>query len=560
MKRIRAIALALLILLFSTLCLTACGKGESKEKNKENNIASGEEVANHYGELAEVVLTARRLDEASKDYEDEKNKIVDKLGVTVFLLGLNLDDFVNEVLSPSNVKNSYLTNYLDAVNDYLEATFNALDVLTQLNTNYPTLSLDEVLKSLALEFKEESIIQEVSSYIVSAPFLVLSHTNTVSVALEEIIKAKDDIAVNEYNTSINLLKNLFLKGKALVLTTDISVISKVAINFMLSDKSYLSVYNLLELEEQGKLTQVSQTFTDLGVQAQDKKQAYLDFVDIIFNNYYQNLINTTYSNSFDNILELVQNSVAGTEQAYYQTLRASLARQGQALSAGILTSEQEQALVSSCKALDRHGLGYMVEKFLSLYSSLQIFAGDIICSVSATDLEACTNLTQMYLIIKDINDTEPVKVQMEGQIKTLSVAILAKNVLTAYNKNSNKNHLISAFKKAFGSELLLTTTENHLTKLSSYRPTDTVSASLAISRGESPMSEGVVSSTEETLGLIKQEWVIAKYVSDATKSAYDKLNEYLLPVYTLFEAFGGDEYLQIGKGYPIKDIFNKIIL
>ncbi len=543
MKRFRAIALTLIILLISAFCLTACDK-------KTEGIVSSEQIKGQYSKVAELVLTARRIDENGEGYHIEKAQIENQIENKISALGSTfLDDLVAEVLGVSGVKNSYLSKYLSATKNYLINTYQTVDLLNGLTVKYPVMkSLAELAQELHPEFElQEDMLGQVTAYALSLPMICLTDSSLISSAIDELVYYKGTLTGAEYNSTINALEKLYQAGKTLASTANIELLVKITINFALSDKSFSGVYAKLSAERKLGVDQVLNTLVnDFGLQDQAKKQAYIDFVGVIFANEYQTQVNTTYANSFDDILDIAE-SYANEDEEYFNLFTKSLNKRGNALYRGAFSIAEREKLISASKILDRQGLGYFVEKYLPLYATVQELVGVLLNEIEQDDLILAVYLSQLYLNIDEMEYTETQKNKVKSQTETLAKIVMAKVIINAYDEYSGKSELKNAFTKAFGSESLLNLTQNGLREIASYYPSNAQSTIFSIMQANDPLNQSVCESVNGSFALLVLIWGTADYVQEGFIEAKETIVEYFSPVLDLIEIFGYGEYIQMGK-------------
>lgn len=543
MKKLRAIALALIVLLLSAFCLTAC------DKKTESAISSGDQITGHYGEVAQIVLTAKGVESSSQEYSTEKNLVQTQIENKVSLLGQTyLDDLVLEVIGSSGVKNSYITKYLQCVDNYLIKNIAVQKALNSLATKYPTITeLTELAKDFDYEFNlQEDLISQVVGYALGAPIIALTEVISINGVIEQLVINKTAITSEDYNSIIQALEQLYSAGKTLVSASDISLLVNIAINFALSDKSYAGVYNLLPLEYQQSLDQVINTLkTDFNLTDANKKQAYIDFVTIILENNFNMQVDSTYASDISQMINLAESYIVMGDE-YFELVAKSLNEQGEILSSGVINSKQREKLINATKILDRNGIGYFTDKYLPLYTSSQAFIGQILKQISAQDLQSLLYLGAFYSQIDEFGLTEIQKEQFTEQIQVISQIILANAIISGYNE-TNKTEFTNAFVKAFGSDSLLNLSVYHIGEIAKLYSQNTLLQVISLLQGELPLSQAVIDSVNSSFAFLLLIWGTADYAQEGIGEAKQEVLRYLSPIYTLAYNLGLGGYIEMGK-------------
>ncbi len=543
MKKLRAIALALIVLLLSAFCLTAC------DKKTESAISSGDQIIGHYGEVAQIVLTAKGVESSSQEYSTEKDLVQTQIENKVSLLGQTyLDDLVLEVVGSSGVKNSYLTKYLKCVDNYLIKNIEVQKALNSLATKYPTITeLKELAKDFDYEFNlQEDLISQVVGYALGAPIIALTEVISINGVIEQLVYNKSAITSEDYNYTIQALEQLYSAGKTLVNASDISLLVNIAINFALSDKSYTGVYNLLPLEYQQSLDQVISTLkTDFNLTDANKKQAYIDFVTIILENDFNMQVDSTYASDISQMISLAESYIVMGDE-YFELVAKSLNEQGDILSSGVINSKQREKLINATKILDRNGIGYFTDKYLPLYTSSQAFIGQILKQISSQDLQSLLYLGAFYSQIDEFGLTEIQKEQFTEQIQVISQIILANAITSGYNE-TNKTEFTNAFVKAFGSDSLLNLSVYHIGEIAKRYSQNTLLQVISLLQGELPLSQAVIDSVNSSFAFLLLIWGTADYAQEGIGEAKQEVLRYLSPIYTLAYNLGLGGYIEMGK-------------
>ena len=543
MKKLRAIALALIVLLLSAFCLTAC------DKKTESAISSGDQITSHYGEVAQIVLTAKGVESSSQEYLTEKDLVQTQIENKVSLLGQTyLDDLVLEVVGSSGVKNSYITKYLKCVDNYLIKNIAVQKALNSLATKYPTITeLKELAKDFDYEFNlQEDLISQVVAYALGAPIIALTEVISINGVIEQLVYNNSVITTEDYNSTIQALEQLYSAGKTLVKASDISLLVNIAINFALSDKSYAGVYNLLPLEYQQSLDQVISTLkTDFNLTDANKKQAYIDFVSIILENNFNMQVDSTYASDISQMINLAESYIVMGDE-YFELVAKSLNEQGDILSSGVINSKQREKLINATKILDRNGIGYFTDKYLPLYTSSQAFIGQVIGQISSQDLQSLLYLGAFYSQIDEFGLTEIQKEQFTEQIQVISQIILANAIISGYNE-TNKTEFTNAFVKAFGSDSLLNLSVYHIGEIAKRYSQNTLLQVISLLQGELPLSQAVIDSVNSSFAFLLLIWGTADYAQEGIGEAKQEVLRYLSPIYTLAYNLGLGGYIEMGK-------------
>ena len=98
MKRIKLIALTLVLIICGAFCLTACGKDNS-------TVSSIDDARSHYGEITDIMLATMRIEEDDQFhayYKEQVEDLMEELYTSNFDI---LDPFIEEVVGQSQIKN-----------------------------------------------------------------------------------------------------------------------------------------------------------------------------------------------------------------------------------------------------------------------------------------------------------------------------------------------------------------------------------------------------------------------------------------------------------------------
>ena len=553
MKKFKFIALAIALTLFSAFCFTACTKEDAP-------ISNGAQIESHYEEITEVILTANGKDSTSQDYQTLKGQTQTALQDFTSSFGQGfLDNLATEVLSVSNLTSSQISKYVNSLNNYLTvynqtrqtivSVFN--DVINSENAQALLIELyDGLDKQLEFNGVAENDLKELTAFAMVAPILIISDVAVIFNGLSEIEFYKQSLGKANYDKLLAVLEDLYYVGKSLVKSVDVKVLTAVAVNLIISQNVMPKIREKLPLKVQDGLNNVLSALNELGINDQNKKQAYIEYLSIIFANQYKTQIASTYCISFDDMVEIAEFSIASqmglTYLENFNELLADLIQKiGYNIQKNAFTQAELNQLITACNTLDRRGLGYFAEKYLPFYRQVQLFNGAILQNVTGDDI---TTLELGLALKPYIAGNSTLK-----QMDTLNTVILAKIVYKGYRDISAQD-FSSVFDTVFRADGLLSSTVNTLSEMAGYCPRNGVNALMEIVELEEsgdylglPFTATQTDRVETLTGALTLSWLTVDYAIDGLSEATTAFTEYISPLTDLIWVFGYGDYVQKGK-------------
>lgn len=570
MKRIKLIALTLVLIICGAFCLTACGKDNS-------TVNSIDDARSHYGEIADIMLATMQIEEDDQFhayYKEQVEDLMEELYTSNFDI---LDPFIEDVVGQSQIKNSYVSSYLKAVKEFIVALTELNDTTVSLHAKYllEFEELKELENRTTQQTKRMNAYEKISQacgelfdtyfvddeglmgmeYVFFAP--ILAGVPSVILSSQAVFSnQRNYLKTSEYQTLTEQLQEIYQLGEKIVDLYDYSASLKILFNLVLNEPLMNLIYTTIQDGVEGtdyaqsvgdSIKEIKNSVSQLKQDLQgDKKQAYIDLMSLIVNNSYDYSTSAYYGYDYQTLVSLLENYADKDYAEASSDIADLLDDIGENIKDSALSQKEAEKIVSYAKILDKTGLGFYAEKYASFYAYSQEFVGQVLQSANATDIEAMLRAG----LLED--DSDP-------QVGGLNIAIISRTLANGYESWDNKSEFLQSWKQAMGAdrESLLTGTVGTLKSIGQLCPTNSVKALEDILYGENVIDTKVLKINLWAIGGV---WKVNDFLFEDLMEAYTEVINYFTPMLDSLESVLGEEYIeQIKSNIPTTDALTEML-
>ena len=568
MKKIRILAFLLVTVLCGACFFSAC------KKQDNSPVTSVEDVKEHYGEVAEIALALQYLTEDCGDsYDQLKEQAQAEIESYINQkAGQFFEPFVTEVVAQSDIKNSYLTDYLNAVKEYAIAKANlslkAKEIYNKYNAKHIELAgvqnktseqekllenyraITEICDKINSENIEYNGIEGVFALIVKAPFDISDSGMGLSLQVY-LATVREGFEGDDYTSVSQAFKSLYLAEKEIVEIFDLSSYVKVILNLVLNEEVLNKAITSLSLDvfaEQEELKQAVEILKrDFKLEQESKKQAYVESVSLLLNNFYHYALNPVYALDFDTAVLAAEAYADNKEDEMFEQIDTLVGDAAQALFKAALTQEQVQGFVESCNIIDKNGVGFFAEKYFPLFASVQELLPRYLSELTADRMQA---LTRVLLLEDDAYNAN------KKQLNYFSLILLSETVVNGYQQ-CDSDRLLTAWEKAFGDSSIITDTVDCLKAVAQECPTNISEALKSLADGDQCFTTAQIESVSAKFVFVGFVWKTNEFVKEDMQEATSAVKEYISPVIAVTEVFMGENaFEKITDKIPSSDSLN----